>query len=245
MNDKLLHNRLTLKNTGAGFSELLKLFTKTNDKDPTPFNSLIPMPKEIWDTQAFFSDDKDIQTIFSDCIIYDKKYYGEKRDMTLAEVREHQPIMFTKKYLYEKYGVLNWRQWAIKNWGSSWDASAIEITMLGNEEALIKFDSYGSYPDAVYVAISKKYPLLTFAIDIYCNDYKREISAAIVYGPDYPFSRERLCSSELANQLGCQALLLSEEIIEFCKRFKKFPISAYLLREFKPNDEPSCNVGEE
>ena len=150
MSGRLISNRLTIKNTGNGFDELVKLFTKTSEMDPTPFNSLVPMPREIYDVEALTIDRQDANWFVHRPRVYDKANRGEFRNISSEEMAEYFPMNAVKEEFFKKYGVSNWHQWSIKNWGTPWDAFDIEISTLSEDEVLIKFNTINNSPMKIF-----------------------------------------------------------------------------------------------
>jgi len=228
-----VHTHLTIKNTGSGFEELLGLFTKLEDKNPTPFNSLIPMPAEIWDTDAGTNDDVYKYGPYDATNeIYQKNSESDIRPMTINELKKQELLKPIKDELFEKYGVKNWLQWSRQNWEASWEASNIKIKYRNPNEAEVKFTT-DKAPIKIIKAISSRFPHISFAYDIY--SYHDHFYAAFAggYADDFPFFEEET-RRILGNQGGYPAVILSDEFLKFCKRFSKFPIGGCLLRRYQP-----------
>lgn len=69
------------------------------------------------------------------------------------------------KRLVEKYGVSNWYDWQVKNWGTKWD---VEAEVDDNDSIiLISFDSAWAPPCAAIAALGKKFPDLGFSLSYY------------------------------------------------------------------------------
>lgn len=76
------------------------------------------------------------------------------------------------KILTEKYGASDWYDWAIKNWGTKWNCTAIDdwdITDCKNNEAIatINVDTAWSPPTEFLVKASEIYPSLIFSNEYY------------------------------------------------------------------------------
>lgn len=74
--------------------------------------------------------------------------------------------------LTEKYGASDWYDWALKNWGTKWNCTAIDewdITHRKNNEiyAQINVDTAWSPPTEFLINASKIYPSLTFSNEFY------------------------------------------------------------------------------
>lgn len=240
MNTFSVHTRLTIKNTGSGFNELLSLFKRIEGKSPTPFNSLIPMPKEIWDTEATSLDnvskDDDLGFLFCEEKLWDKTNYGISRPLTLAEAAEYKSTNLIKENLLNKYGVNNWRQWALSNWGTPWEAQNIKIKRLKNKEVVITFSTDLNPALKVIEKIYRQFPRVAFAYDIYSYDFYNQLACVGGYDPDGFFYQEDI--AHISNEkYDCYAAVLSDKFLKFCRRFSKFPIGGVILREYDPATE--------
>jgi hypothetical protein len=236
MRDSLVHTRLTIKNTGAGFNELLALFTKSGDENPTPFNSLIPMPSEILDTEATEFDDamseREIEELYFGAAMFDKNNYGNRILIPPSEISKYRSFDPNKENLYAKYGVRNWRQWSIKNWGTPWEADNINIKHHNKGEFLLSFTTEQS----TYVmlgVIADRFPELTVAYDVYSYNKNSSRPRSGGFAPDLRFNING--GFEVSSQEnGYSGLLLSDQFLEFCERFSRFPIGGTLLRRYYP-----------
>ena len=235
-----VHTRLTIRNTGVGFNELLSLFRKKGGNSPTPFHSLIPMPKEIWDTEATSFDDisreDDLDFLFSEEKLWDKGNHGICRPLTSAEVAEYKSISSKNESLLEKYGVKNWRQWALKNWGTPWEAHNVKIKRHNKKEVLITYSTDSNPALEVIEKIYRKFPRVAFAYDIYSYGFHNQIACVGGYDPDGFFYQEDI--AHISNEkYDCCAAVLSDKFLKLCQKFSKFPIGGVLLRQYDPATE--------
>lgn len=231
MSNSKVHIKLTIKNTGLGFDELVSLFSKKGGKNPSPFNSLIPMPKAIWLTEATSYDDNP-DSVFFKQTFFDKKRHGASRSLSKKEVEKYKKPDPVKVNLLKKYGVKNWRQWAFINWGATWEAGNIKIKKHTKEEVQISFTSDWPVPWQILEVIPKKFPELSLAYDIYC--FENFFAQVGGYAPDFPFSKEEHCYHFSSDARGVYPIL-SEKFLEFCKRFSKFPIGGTVLVAYDPS----------
>ena len=70
--------------------------------------------------------------------------------------------------LQEKYGVTNWYDWAIKNWGTKWDLNAFhDDTQVDYHEdaneVTYRFDTAWSPPQLVHEALVEQYPAVNIS----------------------------------------------------------------------------------
>jgi hypothetical protein len=231
MSNSKVHIKLTIKNTGVGFNELIGIFTKKGNENPRPFNSLIPMPKEIWLTEATSYDDTPDSIYFKEKF-FDKKRQGASRPLSKSEVEKYKQPNSIKANLFKKHGVKNWRQWSFINWGATWDASNIKIKNHSKEEVQISFTSDWPIPWKILEVIPKKFPKLSLAYDIYC--FEVFFVQVAGYAPDFPFSKEEHCYHFSSGARGVYPIL-SEKFLGFCKRFSKFPIGGTVLVVYDPS----------
>lgn len=78
------------------------------------------------------------------------------------DLPQNKNIFFSGKQAVEnvvKYGSKDWYDWAIKNWGTKWNAYEFEKV---NEDT-ITFETAWSAPHPILNAISEKYPKITFS----------------------------------------------------------------------------------
>ena len=73
------------------------------------------------------------------------------------------------KELRAKYGADDWYEWAIKNWGTKWNATSIDDWEVEEDKtsAQIVFDTAWSQPTEWLLNASKIYPNLSFDLDYY------------------------------------------------------------------------------
>lgn len=71
----------------------------------------------------------------------------------------------------EQYGVNNWYDWSIENWGTKWNAGYTEfygkeeIVPWGDEYVLeFKFDTAWNLPIPIYKKLAEMYPHLSFRV---------------------------------------------------------------------------------
>ena len=234
-----VHTRLTIKNTGEGFDELLGLFKKIGGLHPTPFQSLIPMPEEIWDTEAtsfdVISKGDELGFLFSQEILWDKSNYGISRSMSLEEIAKYKSPNPIKDNLLERYGVNNWRQWALKNWGTPWEARNVSIKYHTKKEVLISFTTDEQSPLSVIEVISDRFPRITYAYDIYCYDHDNLTTHAGGYDPGGGRIYLEDIASILTERYEYLAVVPSDNFLKFCKSFSKFPIGGPILRSYDPS----------
>lgn len=235
MREPLVHNRLTIKNTGPGFDEILKIFVRSGAKDPSPFNSLIPMPKEVKNSEATSLDDSEGDFFLFDQVIYEKNPHGKIRIISSLDESVISSKDEKKELLFNKYGIKNWRQWSIANWGTPYEARDILVKKNTNDEALISFTTIWYSPKQVLEELAEKFSLLTFALDAY--SYDLSFAYATGHAPDFPLCEEN-SHTGISNKFGQMILPLSDEFLNFCNRFSKFPIGGHIVRSYNYKTAP-------
>ena len=166
-----------------GEHELLeKLVTelRTNNT-PFDFNTILKMPEEL-------RNDPPVRT---DTIKHQLAYYCQKENKPLPFCRSHQQNITTdksstaaelfphenaievyesgKKWFsrYQKYGLLTWYDWAIKNWGTKWNSYNSYGPYWEAENTLVfTFDTAWTAPLPVIVALSYQHPSVVIDFEV-------------------------------------------------------------------------------
>ena len=102
----------------------------------------------------------------------------------------------------KKYGAKDWYDWNRYNWGTKWNANTwgeCHIDILDDwAEITIQFDTAWSPPLAWLKKVSKKYPLLTFKMDVEeesedfigCPIARGGVLKENIVGIEYPTDKE-------------------------------------------------------
>jgi hypothetical protein len=64
----------------------------------------------------------------------------------------------------EKYGSMDWYDWAVDNWGTKWNSYSYGEDRLGGGCWEFKFDTAWSTPDPIFDALFQEFPTLRFEI---------------------------------------------------------------------------------
>lgn len=153
------------------------------------FNSLIPMPEEIRDSES--------SSVVSNGLAILGKAHLESRSgmfppftleymMTLpwavkdgidtpekmkAHLLERHPDCVAKAERalenLAKYGAMNWYDWAITNWGTKWNSYRFHETMNEPTHYECKFDTAWSPPQPIFEKIAEEFPALTLRVMAY------------------------------------------------------------------------------
>lgn len=142
----------------TGEPEKLAEFVKTlGENNEFSFSQVVPMPEEL-------------SSIVSGGATIDGKQVRQWRETT-DENGERKMVAISaqeKEELLEKYGALDWYQWAIENWGTKWDVSGgfRENPQMTVEDGEVYgwFDTAWGPPTEWALNASLKFPELTFTL---------------------------------------------------------------------------------
>ena len=124
------------------------------------FSKLVPMPKEIRETsEKIFETQEEVDA-------YKEKYKDHPIIPVYAHTQEQADA------LQEKYGVDNWYDWAIENWGTKWEPNEVDMGMNWEEDNTLSyaFNTPWSPPIAIYHALIEKYPEIKENISWFYNE---------------------------------------------------------------------------
>lgn len=110
------------------------------------FSKLLPMPEEIRNTNS----PNYIVATQEEADAYNEEHKGEIF-FRYAQTQEQVDA------LQEKYGVTNWYDWAVENWGTKWQPNEVSMESDGNV-LNYAFDTPWSPPTPIYHALVEKYP---------------------------------------------------------------------------------------
>ena len=77
------------------------------------------------------------------------------------------PSREPNKALIEKYGVDNWYDWKVQNWGTKWDTGEVCLVGETGNEISLSFDTAWSPPIQFYEKLSEDYPKLHIRASYY------------------------------------------------------------------------------
>ena len=108
-----------------------------------------------------------------------------------TKISTNEPNTEESKRLMFLYGVTDWYEWRIKNWGTKWDCYDIN----GGEE-LIEFNTAWTTPIELIKYLSHKFPAITFTIKYASEDIGNNcgtyiIKNGIIIEEREPIDRER------------------------------------------------------
>lgn len=132
------------------------------------FNTFAPMPKELENTQSpvkiISQEEYDAQEarIAAGDLTEIEKQWGFSRGIT-QEMSDR---------FKEEFGADNWYDWRIANWSTKWNAYD-QIHDEGTN--VVTFSTAWSTPEDAMIALSAKYPELTFVINFADEDFGHNV----------------------------------------------------------------------
>lgn len=126
----------------------LQKFLKGDDSD-FDFNKIVPMPDALRETVTGGCTIDGI-----DCRVWREKD-GKKFAMTAME----------SVGLRRKYGADNWYDWAIKAWGTKWNAYNVSVKA-GKDELVYEFQTAWSSPEGLIQRLAEKFKTLQFDVEV-------------------------------------------------------------------------------
>ena len=135
------HNQVTIQSTQTDINKITEHLKspKTTMFAETlfDFNSLIPMPKQIHGINRVETDKKKyyyFQSVWKESLPKDKREllenFGKESPLAFPDIEwleENSIDDFTIRRLTAEYGSPFWYDWAIKNWGTKWNAYDAKI----------------------------------------------------------------------------------------------------------------------
>ena len=175
-------NHVTITEGNVKISDLPIFKDEVNGVKRFDFNLVKPMPEEIpnedyspyqeecavlaYLTDGFTKDpDARAKSDIDRCF----KHLTEPIDLTKAEVDPAKIPAYIEKgrkliELYDKYHAMNWYDWSCENWGTKWNST--DLVLEDNE---MRFLTANGDPAPVILALSEKYPDLTFYMESDCD----------------------------------------------------------------------------
>lgn len=79
-----------------------------------------------------------------------------------------------------KYGVNNWYDWSIQNWGTKWNACDIGIIESKKDSMYFTFNTAWATPEPIYRKLAEMYPDLVFEIRFADEDIGRNCGVILI-----------------------------------------------------------------
>jgi Ferredoxin-like domain in Api92-like protein len=150
-------NKISIRGSSSDISEFLAFMRGTDDQ-LFDFNRIIPMPVLLRHTASGFHKFGDEEhctwyVINPDLAFGDPEYKNNQRPFTPEE-----------KAALAAIGADSWYDWAVKNWGTKWNACRAEINEILEDDGTVEisFDTAWSAPFPIFQAIAAKFDQLTF-----------------------------------------------------------------------------------
>lgn len=143
------------------------------------FNGVVPMPKELTTHSSpirIISEEeyrnqelvkRQIKEKIDNGIEVD---YFERDKLTSGGITKE-----IRKELLDKFGVDNWYNWAILNWGTKWGAYDVYIVNNSNNELIVQFNTAWSTPLSFLLKLSEQYPTLQLSVRYADEDFGHNV----------------------------------------------------------------------
>lgn len=215
-------NCVYIKNNGPEFEEIKTLFEAAAAKNDSLFQSIKPMPEELLKSANF------LERIFfkglSSEEVFGSKKISEEESLLLKE--KYSKYKFGDEELkehtknFELFGVKDWYEWRVLNWGCKWDATDLEILTFDADEISIGFETPWDWPSEIYKTLSATYP--NTPILIYAYSFESSFVKYGSYTPRLGWNTQRF---ELPQSDSCEMsfIEMDKEIAELASQFKHPP----------------------
>lgn len=132
------------------------------------FNSLLPLPTVLKavSVPVRIQPQEEINAAWDEW--YKRKDEGKLEKWELEQGRPMGVGITQETYntLMKEYGVSNWYEWSVQNWGTKWDCYDVREwnTAVADKEmtATIYYETAWSPATQLWLTVSKQYPTLTF-----------------------------------------------------------------------------------
>jgi hypothetical protein len=161
-------NILTIEGEEQAVQKCLSEIKGQGEDQYIDFNTFAPMPKELEKTQSPVK------------IISQKEYDAQEARIAAGDLTEMEKNFgFSRGITQEmsnrfkqEFGADNWYDWHLANWGTKWNAYD-QYSDEGSE--VISFNTAWSTPEDAMIALSSKYPELTFHIQYADEDFGHNV----------------------------------------------------------------------
>jgi len=189
-------NRLTIVGSRADIENLLKTIKGDESNPVIDFNKIIPMPAELHEVTCptkILTEDEYVNEIIE--IEAQRKSKPDR----LTGFSHNLTQKMYDEYM-EKFGAVNWYDWAIKNWNTKWsayDQSVSVIQDMPNEKNVIlayvdiEFSTAWSTSFPIVKKLSEMFPTVIITLiyadeDMGYNTGKLSISNGETFEANYP-----------------------------------------------------------
>ena len=160
------YNRLELNGSEEAiraFRDGMKAFVESQNANPNDpvnpdefdFNFVIPMPSDIRNTTSPRpATEAEIRKMAED-YKWDEETLNWRLETAISEEEKARYAS-----LKESYGVETWYDWAIREWGTKWNACDSELVRNEPTSLMWRFETAWSSPDPILAMIAVKFPNL-------------------------------------------------------------------------------------
>lgn len=137
-------NRVVLVGSDENIKKVVELVK--GDEGVFDFNKIVPMPETFikYDTTNHPNGKQ---------LVVGQRISWEKDSPVVTEELVEEYKQATREQ-EEKYGVVGWYDWRLRNWGTKWNACDARVT----EDGVFFFDTAWNAPIRVLAALSKLFP---------------------------------------------------------------------------------------
>jgi len=135
------HIKLTVKNTGNGYEDLLEIFTPDDAGENNLFEKIIPSPTQWLGDQT----DEELEKFL-------------KKD---AYARATQQLLWDAQNL-AKYGSKDIHDWCCTHWGTKWDACYYVMHRADEHSFYVTFSTANGFPKPILEKIKQMFPEVYF-----------------------------------------------------------------------------------
>lgn len=176
-------NRMTVTGSKEDVEKLLATIRNTEEDKLIDFNKILPMPEEL-------------KTVTSPVRIISEDDYADEmieRDRRLKEnpndwfARTHSITQKMYDEYMKKFGSCDWYDWAIKNWGTKWNAydqskGESKTHENGDVSEIIFFQTAWSTPYPVIRKLSEMFPLVDIEVKFADEDAGSNCGVYTLFG---------------------------------------------------------------
>jgi hypothetical protein len=151
------NNEVSISGSAVELSKLMALI-----KDNSFFQNVLPMPEEL---NGFSSP---VHILSQEEFEEQEKRFEEWKAMSEEEKREKNKTWFSRGMTEEMsterkalFGVDNWYDWCVRNWGTKWDVRKEDIEMQyehGDTFAELAFMTAWSPPEGIKMKLDEMFP---------------------------------------------------------------------------------------
>jgi hypothetical protein len=166
-------NDVEIKGSAEELKKLKNVLKISDNK--FDFNGIIPMPEELQKYQSPVRIISDEEYLAQE---EKKKQLIEESKVRKLNYQEEDSLTFSggitkeiREGLITKYGVDNWYDWCVKNWGVKWNSKDVSVNEENNTTLYALFLTAWSTPFELFLVLSEQYPNLTIKVNYADEDF--------------------------------------------------------------------------